>query len=287
MSKLHFFFLIISNIFCCSPVVNTKFSSPYIPSSVEFAGEKLPLENLEVKERLERELVINQNLHSSTILLYKNMGRYKKFIESILDSEGIPEDFFYLAVAESGLNPQATSPANAAGIWQFIPATAEKYGLEISSSVDERRHLEKSTRAACKYLKEAKEELGSWTLAAAAYNRGLKGLKDALSSQKQKNYYNLYLNPETYRYIFRIVALKLILTNPEKYNYNLSPSEQYKPYKLKKIEVKESIPNLPEFAIKNKTTYKELILHNPWIRTGKYEFEASKNKTYEFLIPDN
>lgn len=273
--------------FCCSrPSVEYKFTPPEIPSSVEFAGEKVPLEDTEVRERLERELIVNQNYHSSTMLIYKQMGRYRSYIEKVLKEQEVPEDFFFLAVAESSLNPQATSPANAAGIWQFIPQTAESYGLEISAYVDERRHLEKSTLAACKYLKEAKKEFGSWTLAAAAYNRGFKGLKDALQAQKENNYYNLYLNPETYRYVFRIIALKLILNNPKKYNFELDSSDQYEPYKLKKVEVKESIPSLPEFAQKHKTTYKELILHNPWIRTGKYNFEVPNGKVYEFLIPD-
>jgi hypothetical protein len=137
-----------------------------------------------------------------------------------------------------------------------------------------------------KYLKEAKKEFGSWTMAAAAYNRGFKGLKDAVLSQKETDYYKLYLNPETYRYVFRILALKIILNNPEKYNFDLQNSDQYKPYKLKKVEVKESISSLPDFAKLNKTTYKELILHNPWIRTGKYNFEVPAGKIYEFLIPD-
>ncbi|MCX7999802.1 MAG: lytic transglycosylase domain-containing protein [Leptospiraceae bacterium] len=273
--------------FCCSrSSVTPKFSPPEIPSSVEFAGEKVPLDDIEVRERLERELLINQNYHSSTMLIYKQMGRYRAYIEKTLKENGVPEDFFFLAVAESSLNPQATSPASAAGIWQFIPQTAESYGLEISTYVDERRHLEKSTIAACKYLKEAKKEFGTWTMAAAAYNRGFKGLKDAVVAQRETNYYRLYLNPETYRYVFRIIALKLILNNPGKYNFDLRSSDLYEPYKLKKVEIKESIDSLPEFAQKNGTTYKELILHNPWIRTGKYNFEVPSGKTYEFLIPD-
>ncbi len=283
-----FLFLLCANLFfCCSrSSVEFRIVPPELPSFVDFAGEKVPLEDIEVRERLERELIINQNYHSSTILIYKQMGRLRNYIEKVLREQEVPEDFFFLAVAESSLNPQATSPANAAGVWQFIPKTAEVYGLEISPFVDERRHLEKSTLAACKYLKEARKEFGSWTLAAAAYNRGFKGLKDALVEQREKDYYKLYLNPETYRYVFRIIALKLILNNPKKYNFELNSSDQYEPYKLKKIEVKESISSLPEFAQEHKTTYKELILHNPWIRTGKYNFEVPSGKVYEFLIPD-
>jgi membrane-bound lytic murein transglycosylase D len=281
-----FFFLVLIFGYCSNPKITSKIRPPEVPSSLEFAGEKVPLENSEIRERLERELIINQNYHSSTILIYKNLGRYKEYIEAVLKEQGVPEDFLYLAVAESALNPQATSSANAAGIWQFIPSTGEMYGMEISPYVDERRHLEKSTIAACKYLKEAKREFGSWTMAAAAYNRGSRGLKDAVQAQKESSYYNLYLNQETYRYVFRIIALKLILTQPENYNFQLSSKDQYKPYKLKKVEVKESISSLPEFAKAHKSNYKELILYNPWIRTGKYNFEVSSGKQYEISIPE-
>lgn len=288
MKQIFFGIFLVTLLACCSPKVTTnRFSPPYIPNSVDFAGEKLPLEDIDIKERLERELTVNQNLHSSTMLIYKTMGRYREYIESVLKAEEVPEDFFFLAVAESALNPQATSAANAAGIWQFIPSTGEMYGMEINTYIDERRHLEKSTRAACKYLKEAKKDFGSWTMAAAAYNRGSRGLKDAANAQKENDYYKLYLNQETYRYVFRIVALKLILNQPDKYNFSLTAKDQYKPYKLKIVEVKEPIPSLPEFAKANKTTYKELILHNPWVRTGKYNFEGTNGKTYEFLIPEN
>ena len=259
---------------------------PKLPSNVTFAGERVPLEDQDVLERLDREMIVNQNYHSATILIYKNVKRYKEPIEKILKENGIPEDFFYLAVAESALNPNATSSANAAGLWQFIQGTAEGYGLEVSNYADERRHFIKSTRAACKYLLDAYKEFGNWTLVAAAYNRGQRGMKDAVTSQKMNNYYKLYLNQETARYVFRIIALKLILSNPQEYNFDLSESMQYPSYKLKIVPVTESIPSLPDFAIANGTTYKELILHNPWIRTGKYNFDIPTGKTYEFLIPE-
>lgn len=167
-----------------------------------------------------------------------------------------------------------------------MQGTAEGYGLEVSTYVDERRHFIKSTRAACKYLLDAYKEFGNWTLVAAAYNRGQKGMKDAVTSQKINDYYKLYLNQETARYVFRIIALKLILSNPMEYNFELTENIQYPSYKLKSISVKESISSLPEFAITNGTNYKTLILHNPWIRTGKYNFDVSNGKTYDFLIPD-
>ena len=248
----------------CNTVTNgtaeTVVRPPKVPSNVTFAGEKVPLEDQDVLERLDKELIVNQNYHSSTILIYKNVKRYKEPIEKILKEEGVPEDFFYLAVAESALNPNATSSANAAGVWQFMQGT--------------------------KYLLDAYKEFGNWTLVAAAYNRGQKGMKDAVTSQKINDYYKLYLNQETARYVFRIIALKLILSNPMEYNFELTENIQYPSYKLKSISVKESISSLPEFAITNGTNYKTLILHNPWIRTGKYNFDVSNGKTYDFLIPD-
>ena len=291
MKKLYIvlilFFLTLQS---CNTVTNGQVEPvtrpPKVPSSVTFAGEKVPLEDQDVLERLDRELIVNQNYHSATILIYKNMKRYKEPIEKILKEQGIPEDFFYLAVAESALNPNATSSANAAGVWQFMQGTAEGYGLEVITHVDERRHFTKYTRAACKYLLDAYKDFGNWTLVAAAYNRGQRGMKDAVTSQKMNDYYKLYLNQETARYVFRIIALKLILSNPQEYNFDLTDSIQYPSYKLKTVSVKESISSLPEFAIANGTTYKELILHNPWIRTGKYNFDVTVGKTYEFLIPE-
>lgn len=260
---------------------------PKIPSSVEFAGEKVPLDDRDVYERLERELIVNQNYHSSTILIFKNMSRYKDPILKILRENNVPDDFFYLAIAESALNPNATSPANAVGLWQFLQGTGEGYGLEINASIDERRHTAKATKAACKYLLEAYKEFGSWSLAAASYNRGMKGMKDATTGQKINDYYKLYLNPETYRYVFRIIALKLILSNPKDYNFNLDSDIQYPAYKFETVQIKESIADLPSFAIQNKSNYKELILHNPWLRTGKYNLDITNGKTYEVVFPRN
>ena len=262
-----------------------RFTPPQMPASVTFAGEKVPLEDPDVRERLDRELIINQNYHSSTMLIYKSLGRYKNYIISILKENEVPEDFFYLAVAESALNPNANSPAGANGIWQFLQQTGEGYGLEINNYVDERRNLLKATRAACKYLKDSYKDFGSWTLSAAAYNRGNKGMKDAIQSQRENDYYKLYLNNETYRYIFRIIALKLILNNPKDYSFTLNESDYYPQVKFKSINVSQNIESLPDFARANGINYKELILYNPWIRTIKYNFEVPPGKSYEFLIP--
>ena len=280
-------FIFLAFIACCgTQFTEAKVKPPVLPSSLEFAGEKVPMDDPDVRERLERELIVNQNYHSSTMLIFKQLGRYKSYIIKTLNENGVPEDFLYLAAAESALNPNATSSAGAAGIWQFISETGEMMGLEISKSVDERRHLVKSTAAACRYLKDAHREFGSWTMAAAAYNRGNKGMKDAVNSQREKDYYKLYLNQETYRYVFRILALKLILSNSENYGYSLSDRDQYKEYNYKKVTLKESVSSLPDFAISNGITYKELIYHNPWIRTGKYSFDPPGNRTYEVLIPE-
>ncbi|MCB1141968.1 MAG: lytic transglycosylase domain-containing protein [Leptospiraceae bacterium] len=278
-------FVLILFVYSCGNTVSSKISYPVIPSSVSFAGEKVPLEEQDTKERLERELLVNQNYHTSTMLIYRHIGRYRDFIISILKENEVPEDFFYLAIAESSLNPNAVSSVGAMGIWQFMKGTAEGYGLEINNYVDERRNLAKATRAACRYLKEAHKEFGSWTMAAASYNRGVRGLKSAVEAQKESNYYRLYLNQETYRYIFRIIALKIILSNPGDYNFDISEKDFYPQYKLKIVTVKETISDLPEFAKIHKTTYKDLVLHNPWLKTGKYNFDPS-GKSYDFLIPE-
>jgi membrane-bound lytic murein transglycosylase D len=285
-SKFILFLILLLFVFCTNvSTPNTKIIPPQLPSNLSFAGERVPLEDPDVKERLDRELIINQNYHSSTILIYKTLGRYKTYIQDILKENEVPEDFFYLAVAESALNPNANSPAGANGLWQFLQQTGEMYGLEVSNYVDERRNLTKSTKAACKYLKDSYKDFGSWTLAAAAYNRGNKGMRDAIIAQKENDYYKLYLNSETYRYIFRIIALKLILSNPEEYNFKLSENDFYPQYKFKSVAVSQTIESIPDFAKSNGITYKELILHNPWIRTIKYNFEVQPGKNYEFLIP--
>lgn len=280
-------FCLFSTVSCFPPsVTSQKHLPPQLPTSLSFAGERVPLEDPDVRERLDREITINQNYHSSTILIFKSLGRYRSFIQSILKENDVPEDFFYLAVAESALNPNANSPAGANGIWQFLQQTADGYGLEISPYVDERRNLLKSTRAACKYLKDSYKEFSSWTMAAAAYNRGNKGMRDAVLAQKESDYYKLYLNNETYRYLFRILALKLILSNPENYNYELKDSDFYPQLKFKTILVKDNIESLPDFAKTNGSNYKELILYNPWIRTLKYNFEVPAGKSYEFIFPE-
>src|SRR6478609_1922396 len=206
ISKL-LFSLIVFALFFLIQSVNAQISLPEIPSELTFSGESVPLHDPYIKERLEKELIINMNKHASTILILKESGRWKQYLQTMLDSAKVPSDFFYLAVIESELDPMSRSSAGATGFWHFMESTAKEYGLEISDYVDERRDAEKSTRAASEFFKRAYKKYGSWTLAAASFNRGSKGIENALKGQDVKNYYHLYLNEETARYVFRILAL--------------------------------------------------------------------------------
>jgi len=251
--------------------------------SIAFCGEKTPMHIVDVYERFDRELVINKNLHASTELIIKRSNRYFPIIEPILKKYEVPDDFKYLAVIESRLE-NVVSPAGARGIWQFMPATAKQYGLELNDFVDERYHLTKSTEAACKYLLEAKEKFGSWTLAAATYNGGITGIEKQIERQKIKNdYYDLLLTEETYRYVFRILALKEIMQNPEKYGYFIPINKRYKPIETKTIEIDTTIEDLAHWANQQAINYKILKIHNPWLRDVKLENKLKK--TYQIEIP--
>ena len=254
----------------------------YYPSSIDFAGEKTPLEVADVKERFDRELIVNRNLDASTLLIIKRANREFPIIEPILKKYGVPEDFKYLAVAESALI-NATSSAGAKGVWQFMPATAKEYGMEVSEEVDERYHLVKSTEAACQYLLNAKNKMGSWTLAAASYNGGLAGINRQIANQGENNYYDLLLTEETHRYVFRILALKDILQNPELYGFTLRENELYTGIPTRTVVVSESIPDLAAFAKQEGINYKILKVHNPWLRDRKLTIKPGK--TYEIEIP--
>ncbi len=208
-------------------------TQPEIPDEVYLFGEKLPLENFEVYERLDREMIVNAYWHSATILALKRANRWFPVIEPILKRNNIPVDFKYLAVAESNLE-NVISPAGATGFWQFIKSAATQYGLEVNDEVDERYDVEKSTEAACRYLKDAYQKFGSWTMAAAAYNAGMNGIDKWSSLQKTTNYYNLVLGIETSRYIARVAAIKIIMENPQKYGFNLSEKDLYQPLKYKR-----------------------------------------------------
>lgn len=253
-----------------------------VPESMNFAGEPVPLKQPDIYERMDRELLVNTYWQSNGILLIKRAKKYFPVIEPILKTNGVPDDFKYLAVAESGLTP-IVSPAGATGFWQIMKSTAREYGLEVNSNVDERYHIEKATQVACDYLKEAKEKFGTWTLAAASYNAGMAGISNQMERQKAEGYYNLLLNEETERYVFRILALKEILSHPEKYAFNIEESHLYKQIETKTIEVDTPITDIPDFADTFGLNYKQFKIHNPWLRDN-YLVNRS-GKVYQIKIP--
>jgi hypothetical protein len=259
-----------------------KIASPPIPEGIEFAGELVPLGDMDVKERLDREILVNTFWQSNTMLLIKRSKKYFPIIEPILKSYNIPDDFKYLAVAESGLT-QATSPAGAKGFWQFMPATGKSYGLEVNQGIDERLHLKKSTQAACEYLLKAKSATGSWTMAAAGYNRGTSGIVKDAKYQGSKSYYDLYLNSETSRYVMRILALKTILSQPETYGFYISPKDVYTYPETVEIEVDTTISDLSVFAQNMSLKYKDIKLLNPWIK--RKTLPNKSRRTYYLEIP--
>ncbi|MGO3707073.1 MAG: lytic transglycosylase domain-containing protein [Mesonia hippocampi] len=253
-----------------------------IPQSINFAGEPVPVENPDIKERLDREFLVNTYWQSNGLLLVKRAHKYFPIIEPILEKNGIPDDFKYLAIAESGLM-QVVSPAGATGVWQIMKATGREYGLEINDNVDERYHIEKATEVACQYLKEAKEKFGSWTLAAASYNAGRAGIERQQERQEVEDYYDLLLNTETGRYVFRIVALKEILSNPAKYGFNFTEKDMYQYIPTKEISVDTAVTNFASFAKEFGINYKILKIHNPWLREA--HLNNKSRKTYQLKIP--
>jgi len=266
-------------------VVNTKtvFRSVEIPDTAYFAGERVPLERFDVREALDRELIVNSYFHSQTIRFIKLAPRYFEMIEPILAEEGIPDDFKYLAVAESGLDPRAESPANAVGFWQFLSGTARDYGLEINSEVDERFHVEKATRAASDYMKDAYEKFGNWTMVAASFNAGMRGVSRQAERQKSENYYDLLFVEETQRYVFRILALKLVLEKPERYNFIIGDEEKYPIIETKKVEIDGPVEDFADFAKSYDLNYKLLKDFNPWLR--QTYLTNSSGKKYSIKIP--
>ena len=264
-------------------ISNQGFGPIYIPDSVFFADKLIPVNYFDVFESLEREILVNANFHSQTIRFIKLAPRYFAVIEPILREYGIPDDFKYLAVAESNLSPKAVSPAKAVGMWQFLAGTARDYGLEVTKEVDERYNVEKSTVAACKYLLEAFEKYQDWTLVAASYNGGMKFLTDQMGKQKVDSYFDLLLGDETERYLFRIVALKLVLEKPEQYGFYIPEEEKYPVLETRNVEIDAPVADFADFALKNGTNYKILKYFNPWLREG---YLSNPNaKKYVVKIP--
>jgi hypothetical protein len=258
------------------------FSLP-IPDSLEFAGEKVPLDHFDVREALDQELLINTYWQSQTLLFIKRANKYFPEIEKVLKENGIPDDFKYLVLAESDLK-NAVSPSGAVGIWQLLKGTARDYGLEVNNEVDERYHFEKSTVAACEYFNDAHDLFGSWTMAAASYNMGRTGLIRQVNRQKENNYYNLLLNSETARYIYRILAIKLILENPNKYGFHVRDEDMYHPVPVYEVKVDSAVTDFADFAKKYDLNYKILKYFNPWLRDS---FLTNKSgKEYYIKIPE-
>ncbi|MBL7775471.1 MAG: transglycosylase SLT domain-containing protein [Saprospiraceae bacterium] len=250
----------------------------------EFCGEKLPMDNFDVLQRLDAELLRNVYYHSATILALKRANAIFPIIEPILKAEGVPADLKYLAVAESNLS-NAVSPAGASGIWQFMKGAAGEFGLEVNGEVDERYHLEKATRAACTYLRRQKERLGSWMLAAAAYNGGPGRIGDEMAKQRANSFFDLNLAAdETMRYPFRIIAIKEVMEHPEAYEYSVKKEHLYPPItKFKSVTVSGAVASWADFAAEHGVSYRMLKVYNPWLVDGKLTNKAGK--TYDVRLP--
>ena len=260
------------------------FTPVKLPEKLTFAGEAVPMEYYDVRENLDRELLSTVYFHSQTIRYIKNMPRYFSIIEPILKSNGVPEDFKYLCVAESGFDVRALSPAKAAGLWQLIESTAKENGLEINAEVDERYHVEKATEVACRMFKSAYQKFGSWALVAASYNGGRAGLDQKITAQKVKSYYDLLFVEETTRYVFRILALKLVMEDPEEYGFKVDKKDFYPVIETDNVVVKGSVSDLAAFAISKGINYKILKMFNPWLRDTF--LKNPTKKTYTLKIPE-
>lgn len=261
---------------------NNVLAPPPLPEKIDFMGEDVPLDDHSVREALDRELTAICYQHSTTLLCLKRSARWFPVIERILKEEGLPDDFKYLCVTESSLS-NAISPAKAVGFWQFLQSTAQSYGLEVSEGVDERYNIEKATRAACKYLRNSKNRLGTWSLAAAAYNMGENGVANSIAAQSVQSYWDTYFNPETARYVYRILAYKLVFENPHIYGVQITEQEKYQPIACIEDTITSSVPDWYEYCKEKGITYKQFKEFNPWCRARK--LTVSNGKSYIILIP--
>lgn len=268
-----------------APKVLSMTASVEVPKEVTFAGEKVKLDRYDMYERYDREINSFTYFHSTTLLTLKRANRYFPVIEPILKENGVPDDFKYMAVVESSLNPRALSSARAAGMWQFMPATATQYGLEVTDEVDERYNIEIVTRAACRYLKTAYAKYGNWASVAMSYNGGMGRISSELGQQQAEEGLDLWLVDETSRYYFRMLAIKNLFENPAKYGFVVKAHQLYKPLQYKTVEVSESIPDLATFAKNNGITYAQLKDVNSWLRGRKLTINPKKPKTYTIQIP--
>lgn len=248
---------------------NNGYWAPQIPQIITFCGESIDLNNYYLRERFDRELLSFSYWHSQVFLMIKRANKIFPILEPILKEKGVPDDFKYLALIESNLDQRAISPAKAAGIWQLLPTTAKEYGLIVNDDVDERYNIEKSTAAACDFLKRSYEKTGSWVTAAAAYNTGLARVLKQIEVQKTKNYFDMLFSEETNRYVFRIILAKFVLENPKALGFYLKKEDLYYPMKAEFVKVDSCVPNLTEFAIERGINYQLLKDANPWLRTNK------------------
>jgi membrane-bound lytic murein transglycosylase D len=263
-------------------VVNPNAKSIELPEAISFAGEEVPLEIPDVKERLDKELHINTYWHNNTIFLLKRAHRWFPVIEPILKENGIPDDFKYLALIESGLE-NVTSYAGAVGFWQILKGTAKEFDLEVSRDVDERYHAMLATEAACKYLNRSYRKFEDWTLVAASYNRGMRGVERAMENQKAETYYDLMLNSETSRYVFRILAIKEIFNNPKKYGFDIKEEHLYQPYEYAYDTITSDINSLVDYAKSKDISYKTLKIYNPWLQDDNLNVRSGKE--YIIMLP--
>lgn len=261
---------------------NYKIHALNVPHEVVFAGETMQLEEADLQERMDKELLVNTYWQSNTILMIKRANKFFPQIEKILKEEGVPDDFKYLALIESGLE-NVTSSAGAKGFWQILRTTGRELGLEVNSNVDERYNVELATRTACAYLKKAKERLGTWTLAAASYNRGMAGIQRLLDKQQVDNYYDLLLGTETKRYIFRILAVKAIVEAPQRYGFFIDEAQMYAPLEYKTVKVDTAITNIARFSKQMGVNYKTMKLYNPWLLQN--HLNNKSRKLYHIALP--
>jgi hypothetical protein len=260
-----------------------EYRIPDVPEKMTFAGESIDLTRYDMYERVERELTTACYMHATTMLTIKRANRYMPIIVPILEREKIPTDFIYLVAIESAFNPLAKSPAKAAGMWQFMPTTAREYGLEVNNDIDERYNIEKATVAACRYLHDAYEKYGSWVDAAVSYNAGLQRVARERERQGVKSSLDMHLVDETSRYVFRILATKLLFENPAKYGFKIKAKQLYQPIATKTIEVTSTIDDLATWAQKQGITYKQLKDFNPWMLTQTLPDKSGK--LYKIAIP--
>jgi hypothetical protein len=265
------------------PLVLSMITSVTIPDDMVFAGERIAFDRYDKRERMDRELNGFVYLHSTTMLLFKRANRFFPLIEPILAQQEVPDDLKYLAVIESSLNPRAVSPARAAGLWQFLQGTGKQFELEATSDVDERFHIEKSTVAACRYLKEAYQKYGSWSAATLSYNGGQARITNELRDQGTDDPLDLWLVEETSRYYYRMLAIKQIFDNPQQYGFIIKPEHLYKPMQCREVQVSSSVPDLAAFARQHGVTYAQLKDFNPWLRGAGLRNPSGKE--YTLLIP--